>query len=190
MHPRVLLTLWLCVLPALAFGQDTRAGQIAAQQAEKARRLAPRKAPWAESVLLSVRKTLVETPSGFYPYLASVYSGGGFTLGAGLRQYTGDQTHVSIAGLYSAKSYKLVEVAASSPGHLSDHLDLHAIASWRDATQVAYHGLGIESPELDTGYRMQQMFVGGDLTARPLRFVRLMGAVSFEDYTLKDPTGT
>ena len=37
---------------------------------------------------------------------------------------------------------------------------------------------------------MQQTFVGGDVTARPHRWLLLTAAVAYEDYTLKDPTGT
>ena len=94
-----------------------------------------------------MRKTLVEQPSGFYPYFGSVYSGGGFTLGAGYRQFTGDRTHWNVAGLYSAKGYKLIEATDDlartlvRPPRSSRHR-----RSWRDATQVAYHGLGIDSP--------------------------------------------
>ena len=136
----------------MAVAQETRAGAIAAEQAEKATRLAPYEPHWAENLLLSVRQALVEQPAGFYPYFDSVYSGGGFTLGAGYRHFTGDRTQWNVAGLYSAKGYKLIEVGAISPGHLSGHLDLRATASWRDATQVAYHGLGIDSPaDVDTG---------------------------------------
>ena len=140
--------------------------------------------------LSSVRQTLVEQPSGFYPYFDSVYSGGGFTLGAGYRQFTGDRTHWNVAGLYSVKGYKLIEAGATSPGHLSGRLDLRGTASWRDATQVAYHGLGIDSPaDADTAFRMQQAYAGGDVTARPHRWLLLTAAASYEDYTLKDPTG-
>ena len=130
----------------MAVAQETRAGSIAAEQAEKATRLAPYEPHWAENLLLSVRKTLVEQPSGFYPYFGSVYSGGGFTLGAGYRHFTGDRTHWNVAGLYSAKGYKLIEAGATSPGHLSGHLDLRGTASWRDATQVALSRAGDRQP--------------------------------------------
>ena len=94
-------------MPAIAAAQETRAGAITAEQADKAIRLAPYEPHWAENLLLSVRKTLVEQPSGFYPYLDSVYSGGGFTLGGGYRRFTGDRTQWNVAGLYSGKGYKL-----------------------------------------------------------------------------------
>jgi hypothetical protein len=78
----------LVATPALAFAQETREEAIAAAQREKATRLAPRTPHWAEELLLTVRQTIVEAPSGFYPYFDSVYSGGGFTVGAGYRQFT------------------------------------------------------------------------------------------------------
>jgi hypothetical protein len=138
---------------------------------------------------LNVREALVEQPSGFYPYFGSVYSGGGFTLGGGYRHFTGDRSNVSVAGLYSIKGYNLLEAAATSPGHFGGRLDLRGSTLWRDATQVAYHGLGIDSPEDGAAYRMQQVIVGGDATARFLRWVQLTAALSYEDYTVKNPTG-
>ena len=194
--PATLMTLRWCLavilvaMPAIAVAQETRSESIAAEQAEKARNLAPRTPHWGEALLLRFQQQLVEQPSGFYPYFASVYSGGGFTLGGGYRRFTGDRTQVSLAGLYSAKGYKSVEATGTSPGHLSGHLDLGGTASWRDATQVAYHGLGIGSPaDIDTAFRMQQVVVGGDATVRLHRWVRLTAATAYEDYTLKDPTG-
>jgi outer membrane protein assembly factor BamA len=180
----------LLLLSAPALAQDSRAEAIAAQQADKATRLTPQQRHWAEELVLTVQKTLVQQPSGFYPYFDSVYSGGGFTLGAGYRQFTGDRTQVNLAGLYSAAGYKLIEVSGSSPGHWSGRLDLHANAGWRDATQVSYYGLGIESAkDAGTAFRMQQGFAGGDLTLRPVRWLLVNVGMAYEDYTLKDPTG-
>ncbi len=187
----LLLASVLAAMPAMAIAQETRTGLIGAEQADKATRLAPHEPHWAENLLLSVRKSLIEQPAGFYPYFDSVYSGGGFTLGAGYRRFTGDRTQLNVEGLYSGKSYKLIRAGATSPGHFSEHLDLHATVSWRDATQVAYHGLGIDSPaDADTAFRMQQAYAGGDVTVRPHRLLLLTAAVSLEDYALKDPTGS
>ena len=178
------------IVPASAFGQDTRAGAIAAEQAAKAQHLVPQQPHWVEELILAARQTLVEQPSGFYPYFASVYSGGGFTLGAGYRRFTGDRTHWNVAGLYSIPGYKLIEAGTSSPGHWDGRLDLRAVAGWRDATQVAYYGLGIDSPaDAGAAYRMQQAYAGGELTARPRPWLLVMAGASYEDYTLEDPTG-
>ena len=185
----LLFALLLALLPVDTAAQETRAETIAAQQAEKATRLAPYKPHWAEQWVLTAQKTLVEQPGSFYPYFDSVYSGGGFTLGAGYRQYTGDRTHVGVQGLYSISGYKLIETGVTSPGHWSGHLDLHATAGWRDATQVSYYGLGESPLEAEAGFRMQQAFAGGDVTVRPKRWLLLTAAAAYEDYTLEDPTG-
>ena len=144
MLARLVLVSALVVLPALAGAQETRSASIAAEQAEKATRLAPHQPHPAENLLRRVRGALLEQPGGLYPYFDSVYSGGGFTLGAGYRGFTGDRSNWHVAGLYSAKNYKLIQVGAVSPGHFSGRLDLRATALWRDATQVRFHGLGRE----------------------------------------------
>ncbi len=189
MRSLLLLALVLLTLPAVTFGQDTRAGAIAAEQADKATRLAPQEPHWVENLILTARQTILEQPSGVYPYFESVYSGGGFTLGAGYRRFTGDRTQWSVAGLYSIAGYKLIEASTTSPGHWRGRLDLRGAAGWRDATQVDYYGLGIESPaDAGAAFRMQQAYAGGDLTARPIPWLLLTAGAAYEDYTLKDPT--
>lgn len=188
---RVVLASAHVLLPGLASAQDTRAGEITDEQADKATKLTPYETHWAENMLLRVRRALVEQPSGLYPYFGSVYNGGGFTLGAGYRHFTGDRSHFNVDGLYSISAYKLIEGHFVSPGHASGKLDFRVGGSWRDATQVQYHGMGIDSPaDINTAYRMQWAIVGGDVTVRPQPWLHLNGGVGFEDYTLKDPTGS
>ena len=88
----------------------------------------------------SLKRRLFETPNGFYPWFGSVYSGGGFTVGGGYRQYYGDQSSWSACGLLSAKSYKLAELVTDGIG--LGPINLQAIGGWRDATQVAFYGVG------------------------------------------------
>ena len=190
MLARLVLASALVLMPTLAGAQETRSASIAAEQAEKATRLAPHQPHPAENLLKRARRSLVEQPGGFYPYFDSVYSGGGFTLGAGYRGFTGDRTNWNVAGLYSITSYKLIQVGATSPGHFSDRLDLRATVSWRDATQVRFHGLGIDSStDTEAFFRMQQAVAGGDVTLRPHRWLIFTAATAYEDYTVKDPTG-
>ena len=54
-------------------------------------------------------------PDGPYPYFDSVLSGGGFTLGAGYRRFLGDRANWNVAGLYSAKGYKLMQLDVAAP---------------------------------------------------------------------------
>ena len=188
MRPALVIAL-IVILPSAAVGQETREAAIAAEQRDKAARAAPHQRHWAEQLVLTLRQMIVEQPSGVYPYFDSVYSGGGFTLGAGYRQFTGDRTHLNIAGLYSLSGYKLIEASVISPGHWSGWLDIRGAAGARDATQVAYYGLGIDSPaDANTGFRMKQDYAGGEFTARPRPWLLLSAGAAYEDYTLMDPT--
>jgi hypothetical protein len=170
-------------------GQESRAEAIAAEQARKAAALKPYTPSGAERWFTTVRHALLDEPSGVYPYFASVYSGGGFTLGAGYRQYFGDRTHWDLKGLYSLQNYKLVELSTDSWGHAQGRLDLHARLGWRDAPKVAYHGLGIDSPEDGANFRLKQGYVGGDMEVRPGGFTVFTVGLAYEDYTIEEGTG-
>jgi hypothetical protein len=175
-------------VPAAA--QDSREAEIAAEQAKKASQLRPYEPGAAERWAVTLRKEFLDEPAGFYPYFASVYSGGGFTLGAGFRQFYGDRTHWDVKGLYSAKNYKFIELSTDSWGHGQGRIDVHGRAGFRDATQVAYYGLGIESPQNRTNFRMKQGYVGGDVAVRPAPVVVLGAGAAYEDYTLEEGAGT
>ena len=169
--------------------ENSRAAAIANEQAEKAKALQPYVPSAFERKLLWLKREFLEQPSGFYPYFASVYSGGGFTLGAGYRQFYGDRTHADVKGLYSIKGYKLIEFSTDSLGHAAGRVDLHARAGWRDATQVAFHGLGIESPEDGSNFRMQQSYFGGEVNARPGYYTVFGAGMTYEDFDLESGTG-
>jgi hypothetical protein len=173
-----------------ALAQDSREAEIAAEQAQKAANLKPYEPSGAERWTVALRREFLAEPAGFYPYFASVYSGGGFTLGAGYRQFYGDRTHWDVRGLYSIKSYKLIEFTTDSWGHANGRLDLHGRVGYRDATQVAYYGLGIDSPDVRSNFRMKQTFAGAGLRVRPGAFTVFGAGMDYEDYTLEEGTGT
>ncbi len=118
--------------------------------------------------MLTVQKTLLSSrPASIRTSTASTAAAGSRSA-PGYRHYTGDRTHCNVAGLYSVPGYKLIEAAARRPVTGRDGSICAPIAGWRDATQVAYHGLGIDSPaDAGTAFRMQQGYAGGDLTLRP-----------------------
>lgn len=178
----------LTALPARA--QDSREDDIAQRQAEKAAAVRPYKPNRVEEVLTQLQDALVLAPNGAYPVFGSVYSGGGFTLGAGYRRYIGDRLNWNVSGLYSAKQYKLLELALHSPRPLTGRVDFKAAAGWRDATQVNFHGVGIDSPEENSRYRMQQGYVGGEAWVRPRRWAILHGGLTYEAFTLSDGYGS
>jgi hypothetical protein len=176
---------------ASAGAQTTRAETIAEAQAEKARALRPYVPATAERVAADVKRRLFETPNGFYPWLDSVYSGGGFTLGGGYRRFYGDRTFWDARGLYSAKQYKRFELATDSVGSARGRVDLRAVAGWRDATEVSFYGIGGDTAsDAKSNFRMQQAYAGGAFRGRvPGRLVFDVG-VAYEDFTLESGLGS
>jgi hypothetical protein len=184
------LCLGVTLLPPPAWAQDTREAEWAAEQARKAAESREYEPSTAERWVTTIKHELLDLPSGVYPYFASVYSGGGFTLGAGYRQFYGDRSHWDVKGLYSLKNYKYIEASTDSWGHAQGRLDLHGRVGWRDATAVAYYGLGIDTPNVHANFRMKQLFLGGDLQSRPAGPVVLGAGLLYEDFTLAEGTGS
>ncbi len=179
------------ILPRSVAAQETREAEIAAEQARKAADLKAYKPSGAEEWTIRLRREFVDLPSGFYPYFSSVYSGGGFTLGAGFREYYGDRTHWDIKGLYSLKSYKLVEFSTDSIGHAQGRVDLHGRLGWRDATQVSYYGLGMGTVTDDRStFRLKEGYAGGTVDLRPAKYAVFGASAEVENYSMGSGLGT
>ena len=185
----------VCVLAVCATGvaaQDTRTALIASQQAAKAKAMAP--APLSKAELVTdwiQQRILTERPHGIIPYFDSVYGGGGLTLGAGYRQAFADRSLWVVRGLYSAKQYKLIEFDVVSSVHPKERVTVGATVGWRDATQVGFYGLGMGTRQSDRAdFRFQQAYAHVTGMWRPSPWFRASATGGFEDYSLKDPTGS
>jgi len=185
-----MVVLLIALISAPAGAQETRAGTITEQQAAKAKDLQSYEPGTAERIMSGIKRRLMDNPNGFYPWLDSIYSGGGFTLGAGYRRFYGDRTFWDARGLFSAKSYKRAELATNSLAVGSGPMDLRAVIGWRDATQVSFYGVGSETtPEQKSNFRMQQMYAAAGFRGRgPARLVYDFNA-AYEDYSLESGTG-
>jgi len=182
---------FVTAVAAAASAQDSRAEVIAQAQAEKAQHLAPYKPSKAEEVAAQLQRQFLEIPSGFYPWFDSAYSGGGFTFGGGYRDFTGDRTFWDARGLYSLKSYKRFELVATSTGLAHEHVNLQAIGGWRDATQVAFYGVGGgTSKDAKSNFGMQQFYAGAHAVVRGRAKTILEAALQFEDYVIKSGSGS
>src|SRR5687767_3996459 len=91
-----------------AFSQ-TRAAELAAKQAEKAKHLAPRKPTRAEKMLMRAEMSLSGTSQGLYPFIGSAFPGGGLTFGPGYRKLFGDNGVFDVHGGYSIAGYRLAQ---------------------------------------------------------------------------------
>jgi hypothetical protein len=187
----VLVVPLLLAIASQAAAQESRAAAIAAQQDEKSKNLHPYVPPRVEQIVTDLTAGFRSPPSGFFPYFGSIYSGGGFTLGAGYRGFTGDNTLWEVRGLYSIKNYKNLEVGIVSREHARRRLNATAWAGFRDATQVAYYGLGIHTiPDARTNFRLQQEYATGALVFKPIKWVVLEGKLGFENYLREEGTGS
>ena len=91
--------------------------------------------------------------------------------------------------LQSIRNYRLLELSTDSWNHAGGRLDLHARAGWRDAPDVPFYGLGIDSPKTAAGFGVTQAYGGGEIAWRPLAYMRLQGGAMYEDYTTGSPSG-
>jgi hypothetical protein len=179
-----------CILPGILQAQSaapalpaSRQENLAAQQAQKAQASRPPVPDRAEALIRKAEALFLETPSGWFPYFDSVYQGGGLTLGAGYRQFYGDNTSWDIKGLYSFLNYKLVEAGTISKDHFNKRLTFGTKLGWRDATQVAYYGVGQNSEEeARTNFRFQETYLDGFVLLRPIRWLPVNGSVSYEHW--------
>lgn len=168
----------------------SRAESISLLQADKAKTLRPPTKDKGEALVERFESILTE-PSGFYPYFGSVYEGGGFTLGAGYRRFYGDNTFWEVKGLYSFLNYKLFEGGTVSKGHMNRRLSFGARLGWRDATQVAFYGVGQESQEDNrTNFRFSQTYAEGGADFRVFPWMPLKASLGFEQWNTSSGDGS
>ena len=180
----------LAALPRPSLAQEDRTAAIAAAQAEKASHLTPPRAGRVEQIVTRLTAGFLQVPNGFYPYLDSVYSGGGFTLGGGYRHYVGDRAMWFAQGLYSIKNYKLVETGVNAPGLAGGRVGYRLNAGWRDATQVGYYGLGMDTVYEDrANFRFNETFGEVEATFHPVPWTVFTGAVTYDAYDTKGGDG-
>lgn len=170
---------------------DTRAGEIASQQAAKAREARKYIPEKGEALFNKFENILLSDPSGFYPFLGSVYQGGGLTVGPGYRKYYGDNTAWHVHGGISIKNYKLLETGTESKDHFHKRLSFGAKLGWRDATQVPFYGLGMKTEkDAQTSFRFQQTSADGHMAVKPKTWAVIRANIAYEHWETKAGAGS
>lgn len=185
------LGVFVCVASSsVATAQETRAEEIAKKQEEKAQNLAPYEPTRFEVWTDRLEQSFASPPSGFYPALGSVYSGGGFTLGVGYRQFYARKAVWDITGLYSIKNYKKIEIGTRTPWNFDGRWTLGARVGWLDAPQIGFYGLGMSADSDDrANFRLQQGYAGVGAAFEPTPWTRLEADVAYEDYKTDEGRG-
>lgn len=195
--------LWsLCTSIALAAGPattalaqtpepDTRQAVIEAEQAKKDTTLQPYVPTKGERLIDRVEDVFVYPTQTWHPFFENAYRGGGFAPGLGYMWHASAYSYVDIRGSYSIKSYKRAEVEFVSPRLFHRRGELSLLGGWRDATEVGFYGVGIDtSTENRVNYGFERPYGGGLLTVRPTRRLLLLrGGLDLSKWDMKSGTG-
>src|SRR3954469_20581613 len=174
-----------CALSSRAAAQDasapaSRAAEIERAQAQKATQLHPFEPGKVEAVLDNVEKTFLTGGIHLHPFFDSAYAGGGFTLGAGYSTWVSSYNILDLRGSFTFSGYKRIEAAFLAPRVLDRRGTLTLLGGWREATQVGFYGIGMESTSVDNraNYGFQQPYGAATFDLWPTRklFVVRSGA--------------
>ena len=173
--------------PAPVTAQQTREEQLAQAQAEKAKTLHPYEASRVERVIARMGRALMGPPTGLYPWLGSVYSGGLFAVGPGFRPPFGSGGALDAQAAVSLRGYTLVRATVQAPPIAAERIRFAFAGEAIDAKAVGFYGVGNRTVETSrTTYRYQPRTAGARLTFVPVKAIDLGAAVSYMDITLGD----
>ncbi|HYN09843.1 MAG TPA: BamA/TamA family outer membrane protein [Vicinamibacterales bacterium] len=160
---------------------QTRQAVIEQAQGEKVKTLRPPVPNKGERIMAKAESILTTVGRGWYPVFDSAYTGGGFALGVGYRQYASPYSLLDVRGSYSIRAYKLAEVEFTSPRLFHRRGKLSLLGGWREATQVGFFGLGMNTSKDDrTNYGFEQPYASATLTLEPTRrFLLLRGGLEW-----------
>jgi Omp85 superfamily domain len=172
---RLLLVVPLTVAAATAVvaqdNQPATRDEVAAQeQAEKAKNLHPYVPGKAEALLNRAEDILVNGVPRWHPYFESADYGGGFTLGAGYAHHVSPYNLLDVRGSYTILGYKRIEAELTAPHLFHRRGVLSVIGGWREATQAAFYGVGMDTSKDDrVNFDFRQPYGSAILTVRPTR---------------------
>jgi hypothetical protein len=163
---------------------DTRAAQLAAKQAEKAKLLEPYKPNTAEKWVKRIQSNFAPTATGFYPIIfGSAFPGGGMAFGAGFRTSFGDTGGFDIHGAYSIKGYQLLSTSLRLPAFASGRMKTLVHAKYQDGDEVAFFGIGNDTVEEDeSAHSYTPISVGVTERIELTHSLHVGGDISYESY--------
>jgi hypothetical protein len=166
--------------PAIA--QETRAETIREQQASKQQVLAQPIQNRTEIIIdrLDEWGFFTGQPRGVYPWLGSVFPGGGIAAGAGARKPFGDDGAVNMFGGYSLNGFWRGEATLELPTFAQNRARVTMSGRYVDAPDVKHYGIGNDTQKDERTYFGYTPAGGGarlDLEAR--KYFSLGGGVNY-----------
>jgi hypothetical protein len=151
-------------------GAATRQEAIEREQAAKSQNLHPYAPNKAEKIFDRLDTVLEGGGLTWHPFFDSAYSGGGFTLGLGHRNYVSAYNTIDVRGSWTITNYKRIEAEFLAPRMFKRRGSLSVIGGWREATQVGFYGIGMDTSKDDrANYLFNQPYLSGLLTVFPRR---------------------
>jgi hypothetical protein len=165
---------------------STREAEIEQAQAEKVKTLRPYVPGKLEGLLNRAEDILVNGVPRWHPYFESAYYGGGLTLGAGYAHHVSPYNMLDVRGTYTILGYKRFEAEFTAPRLFHRRGSLSLVGGWREATQAAFYGLGMNTSLDDrTDFDFQQPYASGTLTFWPTRrLLMLRGGLESSQWAL------
>jgi hypothetical protein len=170
---------------------DTREAVVEQEQAGKVATEHPYVLTGGERLMDKVQSILSGTPT-WHPFFESAYRGGGFTLGLGYMYHMSSYNSLDVRGSYSIAGYKRAEAEFVAPRLFHRRGELSLLGGWREATEVAFYGIGTNTPQHDlTNYGFEQPYASALLTVRPTRRLLLLrGGAEWSRWSLKSGSGS
>jgi len=169
----------------------TRQAAIEQAQGEKDKDLHPYVPGKMEGLMNRAEDILVNGVPRWHPYFTSAYYGGGFTLGAGYAHHVSAYNLLDVRGSYTILGYKRLEAEFTAPRLFHRRGALSVVGGWREATQAAFYGLGMNTSLRDrVNFDFQQPYGSGTLDFWPTRRLLLLrGSVELSQWDQRPGEG-
>jgi hypothetical protein len=174
----------LCVGRPPAYGQDseTRAGEIAAGQEQKARTLSPYKANFLERELIAIDEAGgFGIARGWFVTFGDIKRGSGFSIGPAYSKTFASGAIFEGKAVYSIENAKVAQLAWQAPPLAGDRLLIRTRVRWQDVPEVAFHGIAPGVPE-SAPYEETYSEVSARALYRPVRLLHFGTGIGFERF--------
>jgi hypothetical protein len=179
--------------PVVAQEPDTatREAEIEKAQADKVPTLHPYVPDKAEALFNKAEDILVNGVPKWHPWFVSADYGGGFTLGLGYGAHVSPYNLLDVRGSYTILGYKRIEAEFTAPRLFHRRGSLSVLGGWREATQSAFYGLGMDTQQSDrTDYEYGHPYASGLMTFWPTRrLLMLQGGLEWSQWALRASEG-
>lgn len=131
--------------------------------------------------------------SGFYVELTNMITGSGWiSAGPGYRRWVmNDKAYYDASAALSWHLYTMGQTRFEAPDLTKYHIQLGVQTMYQDQTQINFFGIGPNSPNVQTQYRLKSTDVVSYASIQPWTNWTLSGEVGYLfDPTLSTPTGT